>query len=753
MSIGPILPGRLPSTMLSERLKVSLNENARQLVNLQQQVATGQKFTIASESPGAALRTIILQTSLERQQQYQTNVSTGFSLLTASESALGNVGEALNQAKSLSLTGIGDTVTDAERLALANEVASLRTQVLNAGNTTFRGQYLFSGSQTEIAPFEERSNGQVAYHGDTHQIQSYINAQTLLPNNFDGIEAFSATTPEVGSDINPALTLQSRISDLNSGRGLNLGSISVTLDNGVPQSQTVDLSGAETIQDLKTILENAFAAGPLTLTVEIDPASQYGLRFTPSAGTVAVSNLPGSTSASDLGIASAAVAQLNGLDIDPGITLQTTLASLNGGTGIGSTTGTGLIINNGGKTETIDLSTANTIEDVFNLIRTLDPDLNLGINQNQNGLAVSSRISGADFSIGENNGGTNAAGLGIATFSASTPLSELNYGRGVDVDSSSQLQIIRRDASTINLDLSGSVTVQDVIDKINDFETFDGTTLLANLNLGQGVPVGVTTLDITRRDSSVVNVNLAGDVTVQDALDSINAIDPGNLVASIDPTTNAIQITDNSGAGPLSIASNVVSDALGLAVTEPGTNNTVPLQGNFVPIKLQATLNTTGNGLTIYDASGTGPLEIPAIEIAFALGIAGIESGNDPLVGLVGKEPNPKESTGVISLLTRLETGLRNGDDRELERIGVLLDAEIGRMTRVRGDIGSRLKILEESDNRLKDQEVMIREAISKEFDTDLTEVIVEMTQRQTAFEANLQVTSQALQLTLLSYL
>ncbi|QDT40857.1 Flagellar hook-associated protein 3 [Gimesia alba] len=753
MGIGPILPGRLPSTMLSERLKVSLNDNARELVNLQQQVATGQLFSIASESPGAALRTIILQSTYERQAQYQTNIGTNLSLLTMSESALGSVGDALNQAKSISLLGVGNTVTEAERVALANEIASLRTQVVNAGNTTFRGQYLFSGSQTNTTPFEERADGQVVYHGDNHQIQSYIDVQTLLPNNYDGISAFAASTPEVGGDINPALTLQSKISDLNSGRGLNLGSITVTLDNGTPQTQTVDLSGAETIQDLKTVLEDAFSAGPLTLTVDIDPASQNGLRFTPSAGTVAVSNVVGSTSATELGIASTAVAQINGLDLDPGITLQTTLASLNGGTGIGSTVGTGLVINNGGKTETIDLSTATTIEDVFNLIRTQDPDLNLGINQSQNGLAISSRISGADFSIGENNGGTNAAGLGIATFSASTPLSELNYGRGVDVDSTNQLQVIRRDGTTINLDLSGSVTVQDVIDKINDFETFDGTTLLADLNLGQGVPVGATTLDITRRDASVVNVSLAGDATVQDVLDSINAVDPGNLVASIDPTTNAIQITDNSGAGPLSIASNVVSDALGLAVTEPGAINTVPLQGNFIPIKLQATLNTTGNGLTIFDASGTGPLEIPPIEIAYALGIDGVETGTDPLVGLVGKEPNPKESTGVISLLSRLEKGLRNGDDREIERIGVLLDVEIGRMNRVRADIGSRMKVLEEADNRLKDQEVKIEEAISNEFHTDLTEVIVEITQRQTAFEANLKITSQSLQLSLLSYL
>jgi flagellar hook-associated protein 3 FlgL len=273
------------------------------------------------------------------------------------------------------------------------------------------------------------------------------------------------------------------------------------------------------------VLENAFSGSPVTLTVDIDPSSQNGLRLTPSAGTVAVSNVSGSSLATQLGIASTAVAQINGGDLDPGITLQTTLASLNGGTGIGSTVGTGLVINNGGETHTVDLSTATTIEDVFNLIRTADPNLNLGINEARNGLAISSRISGADFSIGENNGGSNAAGLGIATFSASTPLSELNYGRGVDVNSSNKLQINRRDGSTINIDLSGATTVQDVLDKINDFETFDGTTPLADLNLGQGVPVGATTLDITRRDGSVANVSLASDATVQDVLDSINAVD------------------------------------------------------------------------------------------------------------------------------------------------------------------------------------------------------------------------------------
>ncbi|MEQ9069780.1 MAG: flagellar hook-associated protein FlgL, partial [Gimesia chilikensis] len=198
MNIGPLLPGRLPSTMLSERLKTSLNSNARELSNLQQQVATGQKFSLLSESPAAALRTIILQSSLERQLQYQTNISTNQSLLAMSETAMNSVGDALNTAKTLALSGVGSTVSDAERVALADQVAALRTQVINAGNTTFRGQYLFSGSLTNVAPFQELADGQVVYNGDGHQVQSYIDTQTLLSNNFDGISAFAASSPEIG---------------------------------------------------------------------------------------------------------------------------------------------------------------------------------------------------------------------------------------------------------------------------------------------------------------------------------------------------------------------------------------------------------------------------------------------------------------------------------------------------------------------------------------------------------------------------
>lgn len=652
MYIGPILPGRLPGSLSAERLIAHLHENNILISRLQDQISTGQKFFLPSDSPAEATRTIVLQKSLERQEQLQTNVVTARSFLDVTEGALSAISESLNRAKSLALAGVGDGASPAEKEALAQEAASLVRQAVSAANTTFRGRYLFGGSETGQAPFELLAGGGIRYNGDNLAINSYADFELLLANNVDGQSAFGAVTPPVGSDLNPALTLETRISDLLGGQGVELGVISVTLDDGTPETAQIDLSGVQTIGDIKTRLEAAFPvpSGSLTLTVDVDPATNSGLRLTPSAGTVAVSDVSNSRVAQDLGIASAAAATINGGDLDPRLTLLTELSALNGGSGIGTSGGNTFLITSGDSTKTIDVSTATTVEDVLNLLRTADLDIQASINEAGDGLAVSSRLSGTLFSIGENND-TIAADLGIRTFTGSTLLADLNRGAGVPVEEIGP----------------------------------DGTLQPALLN-------------ITRRDGTDVSIDLKGLKTVQQVLDAINAVDPGVLVAS---------------------------------------------------------LNAVGNGITILDDDGvsSGPLIIEENEISRALGIDGTEPGSDPAVPFVGEDVNPLEANGVLNLLLALQVALENEDDRELARLNPLLNEEVERFNVVRGEIGSRLKTLDEVENRLLDEEVLLRQSLSAEFDTNLTEAVTELAVKQTALQATLQVAATSLQLTLFNFL
>lgn len=639
MTIGPLFPGRLPNSFSFRRLNQQIQNGQLELQRFQDQLTTGQQYLVPSEDPSSALNTIVLQTRLERQQQFKANVETDRSLLGATENALSSVSDVVNSAKSIVLQGFGSTVTEDERRGLATEVSGLINTVLNSANTKFRGRFLFAGTETDSAPFELAGDGNILYAGNSQQISSFIDLGQQIVNNLDGQSAFNVLTSVESDDLNVAVTTETRLSQLHGGAGLESGSIDIVLqDGGTTVSRTVDLSLAETIGDVKTFIEDAFAGQALTVTVDVDPGSPSGLRLTPSSGTVAVSDQAGSRVASDLGILSAATAQISGSDLDPTISIHSRLTDLNNGTGIGPTVGTGLLINVGENSAVVDVSSAVTIQDLFNEIRLAGLDVDAGVSADGAGISIVSRLSGAEFSIGENGGGV-ASALGIRTTTADTLLSDLNGGIGA------QLQ-------------SGG------------------------------------TLEITRRDGSLTSVDLSVAQTVQDVIDAIGAVGGGTLTAS---------------------------------------------------------LNLVGNGISISDTSGAGPLTIAENDVAIALGVAGTEV--NPAADLVGKDVNTKKSDGLLSVLTSLEQALLIGDDAALTTISDQIDSEADRFFQTLGELGVRAQTLEAVENRLLDDEVLINEDLSQQFDADLAEVLSSFVAQQQVLQATYQVAGQGFQLSLIQFL
>lgn len=515
MALSNVSFGRTTNALQARKLLANVTRDQTQMARLQDQISSGQRLQFASDAPVAAIQIFALQNALARQATYQTNIDTNQGYLSITDQALGTVGDALNRAKAIAQAGIGDTVSDDDRRALIDEAASLLRAVVNAGNSQYQGRYIFGGSFGADAPFSNLGSGSVRYNGDALSLDTFADRNLFVANNVDGQSAFAGfTTPIVTRDLNPALTLNSKLADLRGGAGIALGDISVTVANGGPAiTKSIDLTGAETLQDVKTRIENAFAAESITVSVAIDAGSQSGLALTPSAGTIAVANGPTNQTASQLGIASVAAATIVGTNIDPKITLFTNVADLNLGTGIGATAGTGLRIVSGERTSNVDLDGAVTVQDVLNRIRAADPDVVAEIAPDGKGLHVYSRLNGVDFSIGENNG-QNATNLGLRTFGGTTLLNELNYGIGIGLD--------------------------------------------------QG-----TTFNIQRRDGSTTTIDLVGSATVQDVLDQINAADPGILTAYLNPVGNGISLTDTSGAGALTVADNELARRLGIV----GSNN------------------------------------------------------------------------------------------------------------------------------------------------------------------------------------
>ncbi|MEX2093637.1 MAG: hypothetical protein WD971_13210, partial [Pirellulales bacterium] len=93
------------------------------------------------------------------------------------------------------------------------------------------------------------------------------------------------------------------------------------------------------------------------------------------------------------------------------VSITSFVDTTDGGGGTALDTASGLILTNGGDPVVLDISTAETVEDFFNLISGANVGLAGDINAAGDGIDVRSVLSGADFTIGEN-GGTTATQLG-----------------------------------------------------------------------------------------------------------------------------------------------------------------------------------------------------------------------------------------------------------------------------------------------------------------------------------------------------
>lgn len=173
-----------------------------------------------------------------------------------------------------------------------------------------------------------------------------------------------------------------------------------------------------------------------------------------------------------------------------------------GGTGESLDLSSGIQISVGEDVYTVRFEGARTIEDVLNRIQYSGAPVSAEFDST-GAIKVRSRLSGVDFSIGEN-GGNTATQLGIRSLSTETPLSALNYGQGIQTREGTDFTIRRNDGVEIAIDVSSASTIGDVLDLINDHpDNQDAGRVTARMALvGNGIeivdddPVGEQTLTI-----------------------------------------------------------------------------------------------------------------------------------------------------------------------------------------------------------------------------------------------------------------
>jgi len=640
MAIVPLQLARVSNALKMSIAQRSLTRTHASLLDVQNQLASGKRINTPSDDPAGASAAAQLRRVLQVHEGYAANLQHATSHLSQVDGTLGDLTDMLRQAQSIASANVSSTVTADERDAAAEMVANIYTQMIALANRQFEGAYLFGGDRADRPPFADALGG-VKFVGSEQVLSNTYDESTVLPFMISGSEVFGGLSERVrGSvDLTPVVTAPTRLTDLRgaSGQGVRTGSI--MLSNGAT-SKLVDLSGADTVQDVINAIN---AAGIGGITAAIRPDGRGLLLNAAPADNITVTET-GGTTAADLGIltttAGGAGVPVTGQPLSPRVTLLTRLADLRDGAGIDLAGG--LIISDGTNSATVDLSGVSTVEGLLNAINGASVGATARINADQSGIDVLNSVQGLSLSIAEN-GGTTAADLGIRSFTPQSTLAELNGGQGV--------------------------------------------------RLGSSGP----DLQITRRDGTSFQVELGSATTIQDVINAINAADAGGGVT--------------------------------------------------------AGFSATGNGIILTDATGgAGALAVSDLNFSKAasdLGIAGSTTG----AVLSGRDVNGIPVSGAFSNLARLRNALMHNDTSEITAATEAIRLDLDRVVRIRGRAGAAVKDFEQRQQRLEDQNLATESLLSSIEDADYNSAVARFQTLQTALQANLQTTGRMLNLSLLDFL
>lgn len=477
----------------------------------------------------------------------------------------------------------------------------------------------------------------------------------------------SPVSPAVGGEIridrgNSTLKPDTLMQQLNGGLGVYHGSIRVTDRNG--NTALVDLSTAQTLNEALNTINNT-AGIQIQAAVSTNGDELVITDTSGGTGTLQIEDVGLGTTATDLGIAGVdgdADGVITGSSINY-ISGNTVLAALRDGLGINNGVGGTISIDDGaGNVFDVDLSTSTTMQAVMDTINKAAADagstVTADISASGKGLAIS---GGTDLSITNNmtddprnttaqdlgiavvNGGAAVTGHDLIADLNSVRISSLTGKNGTGISGSladptaglGQMRVELEDGTLVgNLGINGYTgqdSVNDILARLNQRSSDQGMGLVFSINAaGNGFEVENTSGQNYRifSNTGTPAEDLGFDGVLFEAGESTNTGDLDRQYLSRATRLDTLNNGEGVSAGSFEIK-DTEGNRAEISTTGATTFDDIIKQINESGLKIQASINATGDGLQIVEApeSGTEQIEITELyggSVAKDLGIDGV---------------------------------------------------------------------------------------------------------------------------------
>jgi flagellar hook-associated protein 3 FlgL len=146
--------GRMATEQAVRNFLNDLQGNYRSLADSQREVSTGKRILTPSDDPVGVAIGLGLRRDMSATDTWSRNIDDSLTWLNTTDSALGQALEIVQRARELAVQGGNGTLSDASRQLIASEVAGLRGQFVEVGNSSLGGRFVFGGTATDTQPFD-----------------------------------------------------------------------------------------------------------------------------------------------------------------------------------------------------------------------------------------------------------------------------------------------------------------------------------------------------------------------------------------------------------------------------------------------------------------------------------------------------------------------------------------------------------------------------------------------------------------------
>ncbi len=252
-------------------LSGALDQTQATQQQLSSELSSGLGITSIGQNPVDAAQNVQLLNQIQTDVSFTQTSNLAQGMLQVTNSALGSVVTQLNQAISLATEGSNGTLNASQLQAASNQLAGIRDEVLSLANTSYQGQYVFGGSQTNNVPFTlstATSPATVTYNGDSVVNSLQPPNGQAIQLNLPGNQIFTSSTANVLGALNNVIA---DFANGNSNAGatdtaalnsaLNFVSQQrVTLDNSITRLATATTAATNDQTQLTTVQTNLMQA-------------------------------------------------------------------------------------------------------------------------------------------------------------------------------------------------------------------------------------------------------------------------------------------------------------------------------------------------------------------------------------------------------------------------------------------------------------------------------------------------------------